>query len=170
MGGGRLIASTARTREIGERMTPPARSRAERVADTRRRLEQDVDIWVATAAAGTPYLVPLSYLWDGETILVSTPAESPTGRNLQATGHVRLALGPTRDVVMIEASVEVILSAKLPTVVGDAFAGRTGFDPREERKPYHYFRLHPRRIQAWREANELAGRDLMRDGVWLVDS
>jgi Pyridoxamine 5'-phosphate oxidase len=152
-------------------MNPPARTRAQRQADTRQRLEQDVDIWVATAEpAGVPYLVPLSYLWDGETILVSTPAESPTGRNLQSTGQARLALGPTRDVVMIEASVEVIPSAKLPTAVGDAFAARAGFDPREERKPYHYFRLHPRRIQAWREANELAGRDLMRDGVWLVDS
>ena len=152
-------------------MTAPDRTRAQRQDDTRRRLEQDVDIWVATAEpTGTPYLVPLSYLWDGETILVSTPAQSPTGRNLQATGQVRLALGPTRDVVMIEATVEVIPSAKLPTAVGDAFAERTGFDPREERKPYHYFRLQPRRIQAWREANELAGRDLMRDGVWLVDS
>jgi len=151
-------------------MNPPTRTREQRLADTRRRLEQDVDIWVATAEpAGIPYLVPLSYLWDGETILVSTPAGSPTGRNLQATGQVRLALGPTRDVVMVEASVEVIVAATLPTTVGDAFAARTGFDPREERKPYLYFRLHPRRIQAWREANELPGRDLMRDGVWLVD-
>jgi NADPH-dependent FMN reductase len=29
-------------------------------------------------------------------------------------------------------------------------------------------RLRPRRIQAWREENELAGRDLMRDGRWLA--
>jgi hypothetical protein len=71
---------------------------------------------------------------------------------------------------MIEASVEVIPSATLPTGIGDAFAARTEFDPRDERKPYLYFRLRPRRIQAWREANELAGRELMRDGVWLVDS
>jgi hypothetical protein len=152
-------------------VNPPARTRHQRREDTRRRLEQDVDLWLATAdPAGNPYLVPLSYLWDGEAVLVSTPAENPTGRNLQATGRARLALGPTRDVVMIEASVEVIPSAKLPTALGDAFATRTGFDPREEPKPYLYFRLHPRRIQAWREANELPGRDLMRDGEWLVDS
>jgi hypothetical protein len=24
------------------------------------------------------------------------------------------------------------------------------------------------RVQAWREANEIAGRTLMRDGTWLV--
>jgi hypothetical protein len=34
--------------------------------------------------------------------------------------------------------------------------------------PYRWFRITPRRIQAWREANELAGRTLMRDGRWLV--
>jgi hypothetical protein len=26
----------------------------------------------------------------------------------------------------------------------------------------------PRRIQAWREVNELPGRELMRDGHWLA--
>ena len=28
--------------------------------------------------------------------------------------------------------------------------------------------ISPRRIQAWREANELPDRELMRDGQWLV--
>jgi hypothetical protein len=27
--------------------------------------------------------------------------------------------------------------------------------------------LRPERIQAWREADEIAGRTLMRDGAWL---
>jgi hypothetical protein len=34
--------------------------------------------------------------------------------------------------------------------------------------PYRWFRISPRRIQAWREANELAGRELMRDDRWLI--
>jgi hypothetical protein len=152
-------------------MTAPARTLEQRKADTFQRLESDVDVWVATAepASGTPYLVPLSYLWDGTTVLVATPAASPTGRNLQVTGQARLALGRTRDVVIIEARVEMILAEQLPSTVGDAFAARTGFDPRAQRNPYHYFRLHPHLIQAWREANELAGRDLMRGGEWVVD-
>jgi hypothetical protein len=54
-----------------------------------------------------------------------------------------------------------------PALTGDAFATRTGFDPRELDEPYQYFLIRPRRIQAWREANELRGRDLMRDGRWL---
>jgi hypothetical protein len=31
-----------------------------------------------------------------------------------------------------------------------------------------YFRIVPDRVQAWREVNELPGRTLMRDGVWLA--
>jgi len=64
--------------------SPAPRSLAQRVADTRRRLADDVDAWVASAdpTSGTPYLVPLSLLWDGATVLLSTPAASPTARKL----------------------------------------------------------------------------------------
>ena len=49
----------------------------------------------------------------------------------------------------------------------DAHARATGFDPRTLSEEYVYLRITPRTIQAWREANELAGRLLMRDGRWL---
>lgn len=83
---------------------PTAPPPKERKQDTLDRLEKDTDAWVATADAesGTPYMVPLSFLWDGETLLVATPASSPTGRNLRATGRVRIGIGPTRDVVLVE--------------------------------------------------------------------
>ncbi|MFI9049288.1 hypothetical protein [Streptomyces sp. NPDC053427] len=58
--------------------------------------------------------------------------------------------------------------AELAPGTGDAFAARTGFDPRELDGPYPYFLIRPRRIQAWREANELPGRDLMRNSRWLA--
>lgn len=152
-------------------MNPPARSPSQRQQDSLARLEQDVDVWVATADAGsgTPYLVPLSFLWDGSTVLVATPSSSPTSRNLQATGKVRLGIGPTRDLVLIEGIVGDILAAtEIPVEVGDAFAAKTGFDPRRLTSRYLYFRIRPQRLQAWREANELTGRELMRDGEWLV--
>jgi hypothetical protein len=145
------------------------RSRAQRRRDTEHRLAHDVDLWVASAAAeGVPYLVPLSFDWDGETLLLATPADSPTGRNLAATRAVRLGLGPSRDVSMIEGDVEVLEMEELAAQRGDRFAARTGFDPRPLSPPYRWFRISPRRIQAWREVNELAGRDLMREGRWLV--
>jgi Pyridoxamine 5'-phosphate oxidase len=149
-------------------MTPPARSPEQRRQDTLNRLEHDVDAWVATAGSGTPYLVPLSFLWDGVTLLIATPASSPTSRNLQATGKVRLGIGPTRDLVLVEGTVHATAAAEIPDEVGDAFAAKTGFDPRQLTSPYLYFRVHPQRLQAWREANELDGRELMRGGEWLV--
>lgn len=150
-------------------MTDEPRPRAQRRRDTETRLADDVDLWVATASAdGTPHLVPLSFDWDGRSVLVSTPADSPTGRNLAATRTVRLALGETRDVTLVEGDVEVLEIGELGQQEGDRFATRTGFDPRQLTTPYRWFRISPRRVQAWREADELTGRDLMRDGRWLV--
>jgi hypothetical protein len=149
-------------------VTASTRAGAQRRRDTEHRLRHDVDVWVATASPeGTPYLVPLSFDWDGAVLLLSTPRASPTGRNLIATGSARLALGPTRDVTMIDARVESCPIDTLPGDAGDRFAARTGFDPRSLATPYCWFRVLPQRIQAWREVDELVGRDLMRDGAWL---
>ncbi|WP_046780261.1 pyridoxamine 5'-phosphate oxidase family protein [Streptomyces yangpuensis] len=145
------------------------RSRAQRRLDTEHRLAHDVDVWVATASAdGAPYLVPLSFDWDGRTLRVATPADSPTGRNLAAAGTARLALGPTRDVTMIDGTVEVLGLDALSQEQGDRFAERTGFDPRTLTTAYRWFHITPHRIQAWREEDELADRELMRDGRWLA--
>jgi hypothetical protein len=150
---------------------PPARSAQERKRDTLQRLAQDIDTWVATAgpAGGSPCLAPFSFLWDGVTVLIAAPATGVTGRNLLASGQVRLGLGITRDVVLITGTAEPIPPRDLPTSVGDEFAARTGFDPRHNADTYRYFRITPQRIRAWREENELAGRDVMRDGAWLVE-
>jgi nitroimidazol reductase NimA-like FMN-containing flavoprotein (pyridoxamine 5'-phosphate oxidase superfamily) len=152
------------------RMTPPARTLKQRKQDTLNRLEKDVDAWVATAdpGSGAPYLVPLSFLWDGGILLVATPASSPTSRNLQATGKVRLGIGPTRDLVLIEGTVKALAATEISQHVGDTFAAKTGFDPRQLTSSYLYFRIYPQRIQAWREENELEGRELMRGGQWIV--
>ena len=150
-------------------MSAGPRSRAQRRRDTEDRLTADIDVWVASASAdGAPYLVPLSFDWDGEALLMATPADSPTGRNLAATRAVRLGLGHTRDVSMIEGEAEVLELDALPQERADQFAAHTGFDPRALSTPYRWFRISPRRIQAWRDVNEIPDRDLMRDGGWLV--
>jgi hypothetical protein len=150
-------------------MSADPRPPAQRRLDTEDRLTHDVDVWVASASAdGAPYLVPLSFDWDGEALLVATPTDSPTGRNLAATRTVRLGLGLTRDVSVIDGDVEVLEMDALPRERSDRFAARTGFDPRELTASYSWFRITPRRVQAWREENELPGRELMRDGRWLA--
>jgi general stress protein 26 len=144
------------------------RSAEQRKKDTLTRLENDLDVWIASASTdGTPYLVPLSFIWDGTKLTIATPESSPTGRNLRATGRVRLALGPTRDVVLIEGTVEAFDRDEVSADVAEAFAARH-WDARKSKPRYGYFRITPVRVQAWREENELSGRELMSDGSWLV--
>ena len=146
----------------------PARSPEERKRDVLALLEREVDVWVASASAdGEAMLVPLSFVWDGRRLTVSTPLASRTARNLIRAGVARVALGATRDVVLIDGTLEVIALGAEPELE-EAHARATEFDPRTLADEYVYLRLTPQRIQAWREVNELRGRHLMRDGAWVV--
>jgi hypothetical protein len=150
-------------------MPAPPRPTAERIADARTLLTNEIDCWVASATAdGDAYLIPLSYYWDGTRIALATPSDSRTARDLQRAGRARVALAPTRDVVMIDASVEVFGPGEVDPASADAFAARHNWEPRNEPRPYSYLILTPQRIQSWRESNELAGRTIMRDGQWLA--
>ena len=141
------------------------RNGGERKLDTLARLTSDVDAWIATANAdGGPYLVPLSFLWDGGGLVVSTLQDSVTARNLSRGGRVRVGLGGLRDVTMIDGTAELVADERIK----DAFAARHNWDPRDEDGDYAWFRIVPERMQAWREGNEIRGRTLMRDGNWLV--
>ncbi len=127
-----------------------------------------IDVWVATAsAAGEAHLVPLSLAWVAQRAVIAVPAASVTARHLSGSGRARLAVGPTRDVVMIDARLERVVPVEDDDELGSAYAAQADWDPRED-TGYLFHVLRPTRVQAWREANELAGRTLMRDGTWLV--
>jgi hypothetical protein len=151
-----------------ERNDPePARTRSRRIADTLERLRSDVDLWVASASeTGEAYLVPLSFQWDGSKLTIATPRRSVTARNLMRAAWARVALGETRDVVIVEGPVEAVPLGADPELE-EAHAAAAGFDPRELAEEYVYLRITPHEIRAWREANELEGRLLMRGGTWL---
>ena len=147
MGGGRLVATFTDPDGNVLGLIQDQDGTADRRPGRRRRrcrLTHDIDIWVASASPdGAPYLVPLSFDWEDGRLLVATPTDSPTGRNLAATGTVRLGLGHTRDVTMIEGEVEVLELEALPRERADRFAVRTGFDPRTLTTPYGWFRGDP---------------------------
>src|SRR5262245_29163908 len=150
-------------------MDPP-RTVEQRTADTRAALAAPgADIWVATASAGgEAHLVPLSYGWTGDRIVLSTSSTMVTARNLISSGRARLGTGATRDVVMIDAELEAVHPVgDVPEEVVASFVTQSDWDPRPEGDPFVFLVLRPVRIQAWREVNELAGRTLMRDGAWL---
>jgi hypothetical protein len=146
-------------------MTASARPLPVRKQDTLQRFEKDVDAWVSTASLdGTPYLMPLSFLWTNGTLLLSTTATNPTARNLRANPVVQLTVGDVRDVIHITGTVEIV---EVTDAEGQAFAEKAGFDPRPLDN-YPFFRVTPTKIQAWREVNELKDRVLMDAGSWLV--
>ena len=143
------------------------RSVQERIADTRAKLESEVDLWVASASAtGDPYLLPLSYYWDGTALTMATPATTRTARNLRRAGWARVGLGPTRDVVIVEGPV-VEIAVEADDALAEAHARAAGFDAR--RSPgYVFFQLCPQRILAWRNPAEAEAGPIMRDGAWLA--
>jgi hypothetical protein len=145
------------------------RSREQRKADTLAKLTApEADVWVATAGDGEPYLVPLSLAWLDERIVIALAADSRTARNIVGRGRGRLGLGPTRDVVMIDTLLDVAIPAADGGALAEGYVAQSGWDPRTSGPGYVYLVLRPDRIQAWREADEIPGRLLMRDGTWLV--
>jgi hypothetical protein len=145
------------------------RTTRQRQEDARALLRSEVDAWVASAdAQGVAYLVPLSFYWDGAKLVIATPEASRTARNLRRAGVARVALGPPRDVVMLDGALEFVPTADIAPELGDAHAAAVGFDPRPYAEPHVYILLTPQRIQAWRSAAELRGRTILRDGVWLA--
>jgi len=109
----------------------------------------------------------LSLCWTGERAVVAVAATSVTAVNLAASDGARLAVGPTRDVVMIDALLERAVDVEDDDALWSAYVQQADWDPRQG-SGYRFLVLRPVRIQAWREANEIPGRTLMRDGDWLV--
>ena len=146
------------------------RTSAQRRSDAEAQLSAPAaDAWVATASPeGQEHLVPLSIGWDGERLVLATEDAAVTTRNLRSSGRGRLAVGATRDVVMIDAVLDAIVDVDAaPVAIAETFATQADWDPRGS-AGYVFVVLLPRRVQVWREVDEIAGRTVMRDGTWIA--
>ena len=56
---------------------------------------------------------------------------------------------------------------EVPAGLARGYVMQAGWDPRESGESMRFMVLRPLRIQAWREADELPGRTLMRGGAWI---
>jgi hypothetical protein len=147
------------------------RSRAQRKADALAILaERHADVWVASASKeGVAHLVPLSFAWNGTHVVLATEVTSPTMRNILCAKRARLGFGRSRDVVMIDATVDdAFPTVDAPPSVTDGYAAQSDWDPRAAVGDFAYVLLRPQRVQVWREADELAGRTVMRGGAWDI--
>ncbi len=148
-----------------------SRSTEQRKSDALAKLTaNDSNVWVATASStGAVHLVPVTHTWNGSQIVVATEPTSVTVANATSNRRVSLALGETRDVVMIDAVlVRSTPKADAPASLADAYAAQAGWDPRTDRDDYVFLVFEPERIQVWREGEDLAGRTVMRDGAWVT--
>ncbi|NYV77013.1 pyridoxamine 5'-phosphate oxidase family protein [Streptomyces sp. UH6] len=147
----------------------PPRGMEQRTRDVLARLTHETDVWVASAdAGGTPYLVPLWFVRHDDALWLATRPATPTARNLRAVRRVRLALGDTLDVVLVDGDAEVLTCAEVPAAAAEAFVAKTGWDPRKEGREHVWIRVRPRSVEARNGEHEMRGRRVMTDGVWAV--
>ena len=75
-------------------------------------VRKDPIIWLSTVRPdGGPHLVPVWFLWDGETILIYSQPDTQKLRNLQHNQNVMLALEAARegdDIVLIEGKATLL--------------------------------------------------------------
>jgi hypothetical protein len=146
------------------------RGAEQRKADVLAALDDNHDVWLATAdGSGRPHLIAVSCWWDGNRVIITTTTGSRSARNLVSTGLARLAIGDPDDVIVVDASVDDRIGvSEADSAVAAGFANAVGWDPRQIGEDWAFFRLRPVRVQAYRGYDELEGRDVMRDGDWLV--
>jgi len=132
-----------------------SRSTAERTAHRRTRLNNDHNVWIATASPdGLPHLVPLSLAWFDDTIVVATPSDTPTARNAIATGRARAALDSADDVVIIDTVAEVVAFDTAEQSLTSRYIKRVGWDPSDNPGAWSLLVLTPRRAHAWNGPGE----------------
>jgi PPOX class probable F420-dependent enzyme len=133
---------------------------AESAAWARRHLAEDVVGWLTTVAAdGRVQSSPVSFLWDGETVLVYSKPETPKLRNIAAIPQVSFHLNTDEygdQVLIIEGTAEVDASAPLwidnPAMVAKYREplAHWELDERETSRDFSSaIRIRPTRVRAW---------------------
>ena len=148
-----------------------ARTPEKRKADALLKLEAvESNVWVGSASpTGDVHLVPVTQTWNGSQVVLATGPRSRTVSNMTANPKARLALGETRDVVMIDAIlIEAVPASDASAALAEGYAAQAGWDARTDSANYVYLVLEPKRIQVWSEGEDLAGRTVMREGEWVV--
>ena len=96
-------------------------SRDPEQAHTAERLLTDEILWLATVRPdGRPHLVPVWFLWEGETILIFSKPKNQKIRNLRQNPAVTVALDDTDegdDVVVLEGVAELVSDSTVTTAM-----------------------------------------------------
>ncbi len=126
-------------------------------------------MWVATASGdAVPHMVPFSLHWDGEHVIIATEPGSATVRNLTASPAAKLAIGDSKDVVIITArAVSIADTHGADHQLLQQFSSRVGWNPDGSDVEMVFVTFKPERIHAWRDVAEISERTIMRRSEWL---
>jgi hypothetical protein len=89
-------------------------------------------------------------------------------KNIQTQSKIRAPVRSTADVLVVDATADIVAVADIDTPAAEGYARASRNDPRSV-PGFVYLRLTPQRTQVWRGSSEFAGRTVMRGGVWLDD-
>lgn len=133
------------------------------------RLRTELIMWLGTVRPdGRPHLVPIWFLWDGETILFFSQPKAQKVRNLRRNPAVMLSLDSAdhgEDIVLIEGRAELIgdptlRSSKVPDYI-EKYRGliaQLGWTPDTMAAEYSQpIRVTPLRFRAWGGEQESGG-------------
>ena len=102
--------------------------------------------------------MPVSHTWNGNQIVLATEPGSRTVANLTRNPRARLALGDTRDVVVIDAVLlETVPKSNAPVALAEAYAAQADWDPRTAAGDYV--------VIAWRAPCGGGGDAVKRNGT-----
>jgi hypothetical protein len=113
-----------------------------------------------------PFSFPSRINWDEKVLTIATPRTSRTAKNLIPCRLGASGAGPNPGRPHHRGPGEEIpigIDARLE----DEHAKACGLDPRTLAEEHVYLRIAPHEMQPWHEADELEGRQLMREGRWL---
>lgn len=146
----------------------PHRSKAQRKAHVQRTLIAEDKLWLATSGDDrTPHVVPLSFVWRDERVVMAVQKDSRSARNLEGSITARAVLGSPHDVIMIDGIVEQKDPREMSMETVTALREASAIDPL--RTPgFVCLLLKPFRVQAYWSGSEIAQPTIMRQGAWLA--
>jgi hypothetical protein len=143
------------------------RSRLERRAAALEHLRSNSNLWFATASDGRgPHLIPVSYWWDGNRLTTAMFENSRTLKNVRSQPKVRVAIGSTGDVLMIDSTATIVSVTEIDPGAAEAYARAAGMTQDRCRVSLtsNWLRSGCRRGG---DPRSFAGRTVMHRGVWL---
>ncbi|HSL32879.1 MAG TPA: pyridoxamine 5'-phosphate oxidase family protein [Candidatus Limnocylindrales bacterium] len=125
-----------------------------------RSLRRETVAWLSSVRPdGAPHVVPIWFVWDGESILVFSKPDAQKVRNLRADPRAMVAVGRPGadfDVELVEVTAEIVPESS-PGLLPDGFVGKYASLARRAGIAMDRFaatysqpiRLHPTRWLGW---------------------